>query len=101
MISQRLVTLFGLSIPLFIVHGLEEYFNNFYNIDPHSEFIFGFFKNMSNFQSSFLLFQIMLWFLFLIAFLLLKQKWTLGLMTIIGLVYLYEFHHFIQAVGVG
>ena len=44
MISQRLKTIFAVSIPFFIAHGLEEIFNGFYNIDWSTKLIFGFLK---------------------------------------------------------
>ena len=42
MISQKLKTLFYISIPVFIAHGLEEFFNGFYNVDWSFRFVFGF-----------------------------------------------------------
>lgn len=98
---NKLVNLFGLSIPLFIIHGLEEYFKGFYNIDSQVKFMFGPFLNMNNLQSSFLLFQIMLWFLLIVSFLLLKRKGMWGLFTLMGLVYIYELYHFVKAIESG
>lgn len=101
MVTKKLINLFGISIPLFIIHGLEEYFNGLYNIDSHVKFMFGYFQNMSSLQSSFLLLQIMLWVLLVISFLLLKQKGIKILLIFLGLVYIYELHHIIKAIEVG
>ena len=99
MISKKLKLLFLLSIPLFITHGLEEYFTGFFNIDPIFKFVFQYFENMTVFQATFLLFQIMLW-LFLITFffLILGGKWPLRLMVILGVVLIFELHHIIRTI---
>jgi len=102
MISSKLKNIFGLSIPLFIAHGLEEYLTSFYNIDPHSLFVFHPFADMPIHQATFLLFQIMIWLLFGVAFLLLSgPKWQMRLMILLGLGYVYEMHHIIKALYVG
>ncbi len=44
MISQKLKTIFCISIPVFIAHGLEEYFNGFYNTDSSFRFFFHYFQ---------------------------------------------------------
>lgn len=102
MISEKLKIIFFISIPVFIAHGLEEYFNGFYNIDSHSNFMLGYFNTLPNPQAIFLLFQIMLWFVLIISALLISgEKWQLRLMIIPGLVYIYELHHFWKAFEVG
>lgn len=76
MISKKLKNIFLMSIPLFVAHGLEEYFTNFYNIDPISKFVFGYFEKMSIYQATFLLFQIMIWIFLVISYLLItNEKW--------------------------
>ena len=98
MISGKLKDIFLISILVFIAHGLEEYFNNFYNIDPIFRFVFKPFETMSVPQATFLLLQIMLWLLLVISFLLISnEKWQLRLMAIPGLVYIFELHHFWEA----
>lgn len=98
MISQKLKTIFFISIPVFVAHGLEEYFNGFYNADPIFKFFFHYFDAMPIPQATFLLFQIMLWVaLIIFAFLLLSEKWRLRLMIIPGLIYILELHHFLEA----
>lgn len=97
MVSKKLKTIFLVSIPLFIAHGLEEYFTNFYNIDPISKFVFGYFEKMSIYQATFLLFHIMFWLLLIISYLLItNEKWQLRLMIIPGLIYIFELHHIIK-----
>jgi len=96
--TKKLKRLFLISIPIFITHGLEEYFTDFYNIDSFSKFVFGYFKSMSVYQATFLLFQIMIWLLLIISFLLISgNKWQLRLMVIPGLLYVFEFQHIIKA----
>ena len=98
MISKKLKNIFLVSIPVFIAHGLEEYFNNFYNKDPIFKFLFKPFEIMSVPQATFLLLQIMLWLLLIISFLLIaSEKWQLRLMIILGLIYIFELHHFLEA----
>ncbi len=94
MISQKLKTIFYISIPVFIAHGLEEFFNDFYNIDWSFKFVFGFLETMSVPQATFLVFQIMLWLAFIVfAFLIASEKWRLRLMVLPGIIYIFELHH--------
>ena len=102
MISSKLKTIFGISVLLFVAHGLEEYLTGFYNIDSHFSFVFRPLFAMPIEQATFLLFQIMIWFLFSFCFLLVSgEKWQIRLMTLLGFGYLYELHHIIKAVYVG
>lgn len=98
--SPALIRIFGFSIPLFIAHGLEEYFNNFYNIDSHSKFLLKPFLGVADYQASFLVFQISFWILLILVFLFNRNlpKW---LTVAIGLVYVYEIHHIIKAIEFG
>jgi len=99
MLSKRIQNLFLLSIVLFIAHGIEEYFTGFYNVDTFFKFVFQFFETMSVFQATFLLFQIMVWILLIVSYLLIfKKDWILVLLTILGLVFIFELHHLIKAV---
>lgn len=88
MIPQKLKFLFLLSVPVFIVHGLEEYYTGFYNIEPIFKFFFHHFDVMSVPQATFLVFQIMLWLMLIVAgILLVNDTWRLRLMILPGLVY--------------
>lgn len=94
MISQKLKTIFYISIPVFIAHGLEEIFNGFYNVDWSTKLVFGFLYEMSVPQATFLVFQIMLWLtLIIIAFLIANEKWRLRLMFLPGIIFIVELHH--------
>ena len=102
MISQKLKTIFIISIPVFIAHGLEEIYTGLFNIDSHVAFMFGKLATLPEMKALFILFQIMLWFILIIsAFLISSEKWQLRLMVIPGLVYIYELHHFWKAIEVG
>ena len=102
MISNKLKTIFGLSVPLFIAHGLEEYFTGFYDIDSHFLYVFRPILYMPMNQGVFLTFQIMIWLLFIFSFLLVSGiKWQLRLMLLLGFGYFYEMHHIYKAIAVG
>ena len=98
MISKRLKNIFVISIPIFIAHGLEEYFTEFFNVDKISRFVFSPLETMPVLQANFLLFQIMLWLVFVVfALLISSEKWRLRLMIIPGLIYIFELHHLWKA----
>lgn len=102
MISLKLKNLFLFSIPLFIAHGIEEYFTGLYNVDSHVKFMFGYFVHLAPLQATFLIFQIMLWLLLIVSYLLIRgEKWQLRLMIIPGIIFIYELHHFYKAFAVG
>ena len=102
MISNRLKNIFAISIPIFIAHGLEEYFTGFFNIDNISRFVFSPLEAMSVLQATFLLFQIMIWLLLIVSLLLItNEKWQLRLMIIPGLIYIFELHHLWKALMLG
>lgn len=98
MISQKLKTIFYISIPVFIAHGFEEIFNGFYNVDWFFKFAFGFLETMSVPQATFIVFQIMIWLAFIVfAFLIASEKWRLRLMLLPGIIYIFELHHIWKA----
>lgn len=102
MISNRLKNLFGLSVLLFIVHGVEEIIMGFANIDSHVAFLFGSLVALPMLQALFILFQILIWLLLAVTYLLLRgEKWQLWAMIVVGIVFLYELHHLYKAVEVG
>lgn len=99
MISKKLQQILVLAIPLFIVHGLEEYATGFYTIDPIFKFFFQAFGGMTVFQATFLLFQIMFWSLLVFSALLISGKrWQLWLLSILGIIFFFEIHHIIEAI---
>ena len=98
MISNKLKTIFYISIPVFMAHGLEEFFNGFYNVDWSFKFVFGFLNTMTIPQATFLVFQIMLWLAFIVfAFLIASERWRLRLMLLPGIIYIFELHHIWKA----
>jgi len=101
MISNKLKTIFALSIPLFIAHGIEEFATHFYETDAWDQAIFGnLFSGLSMHGATFVTFQIMLWLLLIISLLLLLgEKWQFRIIAIAGVVYIYELHHIIKAVA--
>ncbi|MHB1086210.1 MAG: HXXEE domain-containing protein [Minisyncoccota bacterium] len=102
MITTRLKTIFALSIPLFIAHGVEEFLTHFYDIDAHDQAIFGILSGLSNHGATFVVFQVMLWLLLTISLLLLLgPKWQFNVLALVGLIYLYELHHIYKAIMIG
>lgn len=96
--TKKLKTIFAISIPLFIVHGLEEYFSGYYIQSGFYSFVFEPLGKMTNPESIFWLFQIMFLLLLIISSLLLiSEKWRLRVMIIPGLVYLFEIQHLLNA----
>lgn len=101
-ISAKLQSLFLLSIPLFILHGLEEYFTGFYLEDPIFKLVFGPVLSMGTAQASFLVFQVMIWALLLVSYAVLARSKPLhGLLVFLGLVFIFEFHHLVEAILAG
>lgn len=92
MTSNKLRMIFLLSIPFFIIHGIEEYITGFYKVDV---LLFGHLSpNIS--QPAFILFQILWWILLIIIFKLTKTKRNFNLMIIVGFIYIFELHHLIH-----
>ena len=99
MMSQKLKILFYISIPLFVIHGLEELLNGFYNVDWSTKLAFGFLYGMPVPQATFWVFQIMLWLtLIVFAFLISSEKWRLRLMFLPGIIFIVELHHLWSAI---
>lgn len=100
--TTKLKNLFLLSIILFILHGTEELITGFYNIDPQVKAMFSFVEKMTPFHAAFLVFQIMLWLVLAVSYLLLQgEKWQLRLMAIPGLVMIYELYHIYKSITLG
>ena len=98
----KLQKLFLVSIPLFIAHGLEEIFTGFYYIDSQVEFWLGNLNVLPTPQATFILFQIIIWLVLIIGYmLLLGPKWQLRMMFVLGIVFIYELHHLYKAIAVG
>lgn len=98
MLSKKIQNLFLISAILFVAHGLEEYFTGFYQVDSLFYFVFKYFDHMSVFQAIFLLFQIMLWILLAISYMLIfKKDWLLGLVALPAIACITEIHHIVKA----
>ena len=93
MISKRLKIIFGISIPIFIAHGLEEYFTGLYNFDS-------FYQSFSSPKIVFVIIVLILLNVSLIISyaLVQKNKWVFGLSFLLGLLFIYEFVHIYEAI---
>lgn len=100
MTPPRLRDFFGLSTSLVIAHGIEEMLTGIHLVDPQVTFIFGWLP--FPLATSFLVFQLVFWGLLITAYLLiLSGKFVFPITFALGLIYLYEFHHFYSAFTVG
>lgn len=98
---NKLKSIFLLSIPLSIVHGIEEYITGFYSTDNFSKLFFSYSENMGSIEAAFITFQVMFWLILIIsAILITKPKWQIYIMLIPGLIYIFELHHLVKAVMV-
>ncbi len=96
MISNKLKTIFAVSIPVFIAHGIEEYFTGLYNVDS-------FYQSFSNPKLVFVIMVLLLANMLLIVsyFLVLKNKWVFGLSVLLGLALIFELVHIYEAIKIG
>ncbi len=102
MMSNKLKLIFGISIPIFIAHGVEEIFTGFYVVDAWDAYLFQPFAQLSMHGVMFVTFQLMFWLLLLVSLvLLLDEKWRFRMLAIIGVVYVFELHHIVKAVFAG
>jgi hypothetical protein len=102
MITHRLKYIFAASIPVFILHGIEEYFTGFYNLDKLDEWIFGLLPFVSIHQAMFATFQIMFWLLLIVSLLLLlNERAQFYILGLAGVIYVFELHHPIKALLTG
>ena len=100
--SRKLKIIFSIIVLLFILHGLEEYFTGFYEVNRQFLYVFNPLFSMSVQQATFLLFQISLWStLIFFALLITSEKWRIRLMIIPGVIVFYEVHHIIEAFIIG
>lgn len=102
MITSRLRNIFGLSIPLFIAHGIEEIATGFYEMDAWDAYLFQPFAELSLHGVMFVTFQLMFWLMLLVSLALLwGDRWRFYMLAIIGVVYVFELHHFAKAIIAG
>ena len=96
MITSRLRRIMALCIVLFLLHGLEEWFSGFYDVDP----TFGLAARLapSKAASVFVGSQIALWVMLVVFYiLLLGAKWRLRALVLFGLVVTFEVEHVVLA----
>lgn len=97
MASRKLKLLFAISIPIFMAHGLEELWTNFYSVDTHYHSLFGAFDAMPVYKATFLLFNLMTWLWLITSLLLIMDlKWQLRLAFLPMVLYLFELHHLLD-----
>lgn len=102
MISTKLKTIFAISIPLFIAHGIEEIMTGFYSVDALDAYLFQPFAQLSLHGVMFVTFQLMLWLLLIVSLALLSgDRWRFRMLAVIGVVYVFELHHVFKAILAG
>ena len=102
MISTKLKTIFAISIPLFIAHGVEEIMTGFYSVDAWDAYLFQPFAQLSLHGVMFVTFQLMLWLLLIVSLALLSgDRWRFRMLAVIGVVYVFELHHVFKAILAG
>ncbi len=103
MITTRLKLIFALSIPLFVIHAVEEYLTHFYSLDTFDANLFGYLLgDMTPHQASFFTFETMLILLLIVsAILLISEKARFYMLGFAGFVYLFELSHVVKAFLVG
>ncbi len=81
---------------LFVIHGLEEYFTEFYKIDWSYRLIF---DSLSDIPEVFLAYQASLWLLLLLTYVLLKKgKRISWLLIVLGVLSILELQHVYAAI---
>ncbi len=93
---DKLKIIFGISIPLFIAHGLEEYFTGLYNFDS-------FYQSFSNPKIAFIfVVLVLLNILLVIAYVLIQKNIFVSFLSFaLGILLLLEFIHFYDAIKIG
>jgi hypothetical protein len=96
-ISNKLKTLLMLSIVVVYLHFLEEIISSFYHNDWIMKYISSLFQNVN--QAQYYASHIV-WILMIgpAALLVLGGRWTLRVLTLYGLFFVFELHHLIDAI---
>lgn len=99
MISKKLKTLLLLSIIIVYLHFLEEIVSGFYLNDWIMRYVSSLFQNIN--QAQYYTSHIV-WILMIgpAALLVLGGRWTLGVLTLYGLFFIFELHHLIDSVKI-
>lgn len=78
------------------IHGIEERLTHFYQYDPLTQFISRIFDSIP--QGVYWTFNVTWWLLLAVALAFLAgEKWTLRILTLYGLVFIFELSHIIPA----
>lgn len=97
MISKKLKILFLLSIAIVYMHFFEEVISGFYRNDWIMRYISSLFQNIN--QAQYYASHVT-WILMIgpAALLVLGGKWTLRVLTLYGVFFIFELHHLIDAI---
>jgi len=91
MVTNKLKTIFAVSVLLFIVHGLEEMFTGFYELDAWDQAIFSPLAHLSVHGAMFVTFQIMFWILLIVvSILLLNERAHVSICSLFQVSYTYS-----------
>src|SRR3989338_6419102 len=94
--SKKLKRLFLISIPIFIAHITEELLAGLWNVDSLTISAAKYFQSIPH--AIFVVFNLtFLIFLIIIALLIKGGKWTWLVMSILGLIFVFELEHIIKA----
>jgi hypothetical protein len=88
----QLKTTFAVSIPIFILHGLEEYFTGFYKVDASYQYLLKL-VDINNSPPVFLIYQVMLCCLLIIIYFISEKAWAKWLMVLVGVIFIAEAQH--------
>ena len=89
-------------IPLFVLHGTEEFLTGFYATDSHALFVFGWLEPIVPLSTSFIIFQLAFWALLIGAYRMARShRFAVSILLVIGLISIYELHHVLKAYEVG
>lgn len=98
--SNKLLNLFLFSIVLVVVHGLEEYFTGFHNVDWSFLLIFGRFSN--NLAVTYILYQIALYALLFALYACIKKGiWVKPIVLTVSIIMVLELQHVYELVITG
>ena len=95
MISTKLKKIFIFSIPIFILHEIEEFITGFWKVDPLTNYVAKFFPDRN--LAIFTIFNLeLLLFMVVVALALKSEKWQLRMFTLFGFVYFFELSHVVR-----
>lgn len=100
MVSEKLIKIYLISLFLIIGHMLEEWLTGFHNIFPFVLSLANYFKTPQ--AAVFGTFMLMSWLLlFVVLGMISGRKWTLIILSLFSVIYVFELHHPIRAIILG